>query len=347
MTTSNTSSELETSFRLPDLLDLSRPFTGATSPHYAQAAAESSAWIAQFTPSLFSGDDHTTFVLESKESELLISHAYPRAPYERFRTLCDYMNILFVLDEVCEKQDGAGARETGYRYLKSMHDADWDDGSVIARMIKQFRARLLRSCGPRSFARLLQLSTDYVAAQTREAELRETKTVLDPESFRIVRRENSAIRLCLGLIEFSLGIDLPDEVFKDEEFMTLYWAVVDMVDLANDLYSYEREQYLGVADHNNITVVMRAYGMSLQDASTYLGEQYADMMRIYMDAKDHLMARSFGNEQLDVDVARYIEGMEFWPIGNINWSLETTRYFSRPDEVKRTRLVVLRQHKVE
>ena len=59
------------------------------------------------------------------------------------------------------------------------------------------------------------------------------REVLDTSSFETLRRENSAIRLCLGLIEYSLGIDLPDEVFHDEEFMTLYWAVVDMVDLAN------------------------------------------------------------------------------------------------------------------
>lgn len=97
----------------------------------------------------------------------------------------------------------------------------------------RFRARLVQSCGPQSFTRLIQLSTDYAAAQAREAELRETRAVLDPETFRAVRRENSAIRLCLGVIEFSLGIDLPDEVFKDEQFMALYWAVVDMVDLAN------------------------------------------------------------------------------------------------------------------
>ncbi|VDC01475.1 unnamed protein product [Peniophora sp. CBMAI 1063] len=333
------------SFRLPDLVHLSRVFAGATSPHYEAAASESTAWIAKFTPSLFTSADYETFVAESKESELLISHTFPHAPYDRFRVLCDYMNILFTLDEVCERQDGEGAREIGYRYLKSMSGPNWDDGSVIARMVNEFRERLMPGCGPKSFSRLLRFSTDYASAQAREAELRETNTVLDPDTFRNIRRENSAIRLCLGLIEFSLGIDLPDEVFQNEELMTLYWAVVDMVDLANDLYSYERENYLGVADNNNITVVMRAYGMKLQDASLYLGEQYADFMRIYMEAKANLKAHSFGDEQLDADITRYIEALEFWPIGNINWSLTTTRYFSHPEDVRRTRLVNLRQPK--
>ena len=99
----------------------------------------------------------------------------------------------------------------------------------------RFRANLLRTCGPLSFARLVKLSTKYAKAQAHEAELRETRTILEPDTFRAVRRENSAIRLCLGLIEFSLDIDLPDSVFEDEGFMALYWAVVDIVGLGNVL----------------------------------------------------------------------------------------------------------------
>ena len=67
----------------------------------------------------------------------------------------------------------------------------------------------------------------------REAELREAGIVLDPLSFRDLRRENSAIRLCFGLFEYTLGIDLPDEVFEDERFRALYWYAADMVCWAN------------------------------------------------------------------------------------------------------------------
>ena len=66
-----------------------------------------------------------------------------------------------------------------------------------------------------------------------EAEYRERGVVLDMESFKHLRRENSAIRLCFGLFEYSLGIDLPDEVFEDTVFESLYWAAADMVCWAN------------------------------------------------------------------------------------------------------------------
>ena len=63
--------------------------------------------------------------------------------------------------------------------------------------------------------------------------MREAHTVLDPRGFRDLRRENSAIRLCFGLFEYTLGIDLPDEVFEDKTFASLYWGAADMVCWAN------------------------------------------------------------------------------------------------------------------
>lgn len=53
------------------------------------------------------------------------------------------------------------------------------------------------------------------------------------ESYETLRRENSAIRLCFGLFEFVLGVDLPDEVFDDPAFLNLYWAAADMVCWSN------------------------------------------------------------------------------------------------------------------
>ena len=96
-----------------------------------------------------------------------------------------------------------------------------------------FKQRLLEYAGPRCYRRFLIHCVDYVNAVAREAELREQGEVLDIAAFQTLRRENSAIRLCFGLFEFVLGVDLPDAVFQDEHFMTLYWAAADMVCWSN------------------------------------------------------------------------------------------------------------------
>jgi hypothetical protein len=81
--------------------------------------------------------------------------------------------------------------------------------------------------------RFLKHCKDYIECVATEAELREQGEVLNLTSFIALRRENSAIRLCFGLFEYVLGIDLPDEVFMDPVFMSLYWAAADMVCWSN------------------------------------------------------------------------------------------------------------------
>lgn len=100
-------------------------------------------------------------------------------------------------------------------------------------VIYSFRARFLRSVGPQSFRRFLKLNEDWIECVTKEAEYREWNQLLEIESFKHLRRRNSGTPLVFGLIEFTLGIDLPDEVFEDATFSRIYWAAVDMVWLAN------------------------------------------------------------------------------------------------------------------
>ena len=120
------------SFILPDLL-AACPLVGSTNPHYARAARESSAWIDSYN--IFT-DRKRAFFLQGS-NELLVSHTYPYAGYEQFRTCCDFVNLLFVVDEVSDDQDGKGARSTGETFLNVMNDPSWDDGSALAQMTRE------------------------------------------------------------------------------------------------------------------------------------------------------------------------------------------------------------------
>jgi hypothetical protein len=53
------------------------------------------------------------------------------------------------------------------------------------------------------------------------------------ERYEALRRENSAVRLCFMLAVYALQIDLPDEVFEDAAFNTIYFAACDLVWWAN------------------------------------------------------------------------------------------------------------------
>nr|BBH51499.1 putative sesquiterpene synthase [Clitopilus sp.] len=322
-------------FYLPALVEQC-PIEGGTNPHYEQGAAESRAWINGYN--VFTDRKRAFFILGS--NELLCSHVYYYAGSEEFRTSCDFVNVLFIFDELSDEQTGKDALETGQIFLNAMKDERWDDRSKFSSMTKEFRKRFLRRSGPRGTARFLKHWETYCAAVIREAELREMDEVLDLEDFINLRRENSAVRLCYGLIEYCYGIDLPEAVYEDSTFMDIYWAAVDLVCWTNDVYSYDMEQSKGIAGNNIVTVLMRNRNMSLQQASNYIGQHCETLMDRFVSSQVRLP--SWG-PVVDREVRLYIQGLGAWIKGNLDWSFETQRYFGpMHEEVKSTRLVTLR-----
>ncbi|PPQ83451.1 hypothetical protein CVT25_007042 [Psilocybe cyanescens] len=323
-------------FRIPDLF-ASCPLKDATNPYYKEAAAESRAWINSYD--IFTDRKRAEFVQGA--NELLCSHVYFYAGREQLRTTCDFVNLLFVVDEVSDEQNGMDARETGQVFFKAMKYPEWDDGSILAKITKEFRARLMRLAGPRNAKRFIDLCGSYTDCVGQEAELRERAELLDLASYTPLRRQNSAVLLCFALVEYILGIDLSDEVYEDENFMKAYWAACDHVCWANDVYSYDMEQSKGLAGNNIVSILMNENGTSLQETSDFIGARCSEFVTDYLSAKREL------SPSLGPEAAHFIESIGSWTIGNVAWSFETVRYFGpRHLEVKETRVVYLKPKEV-
>ncbi|KZT64434.1 terpenoid synthase [Daedalea quercina L-15889] len=322
------------SFILPDLIAL-LPFKGSFNSHFEQAAKSSSAWVDSFR----AVPDRKRAFFQQAGSELLCAYAYPYAGYDELRATMDLVNILFTVDEVSDEQNGKDAYKTGRVFLNALSDPDWHDGSPLAQMTKDFRKRLLQFNVPACYRRLLKHCEDYVNAFTMEAELRERNEVLDPESYIILRRENSAVRFCFGMFGFVLGVDLPDEIFEHPVMMRLHLAAVDMVCWSNDLYSYNMEQAMGHTGNNVMTVLMKSKDCDLQTAADHVGVHFKQLMDSFQADKARLP--SWGPE-MDAVVAKFVMAAETWVVGNCEWSFETQRYFGvQREEIKRTRIVKL------
>ncbi|KAL9714201.1 Bifunctional terpene synthase Agr4 [Leucoagaricus gongylophorus] len=215
-------------FRIPDLL-ADVPLRDSTNPHYRAAATESRAWINSFH--IFNNRKRVDFI--QGLNELLCSHVYCFAGYEQFRTTCDFVNVLFVVDEISDDQNGKDASDTCLSFVETMRNPNSDDDSVVAKITRDFRARFVRLAGPNNLHRFVKLCGEYTRCVTREAELREAGEVLSMQEYVPLRRNNSAVLLCLALNEYILGIDLPEDIYENPVFMKAYWAVCDHVCWAN------------------------------------------------------------------------------------------------------------------
>lgn len=89
-----------------------------------------------------------------------------------------------------------------------------------------------------------------------------------------------------------------------------------------------------------VIILMENYGMELQEAMDYVGEMCRVTMVNFIANKSRVP--SFGDAQLDKDVAGYVQGLQDWIVGALHWSFMSQRYFGTEGaEIKKHRYVKL------
>lgn len=116
---------------LPDLFAII-PFQGSVNPYHGQAASESSQWVESY--GAFTGNQKLHFSMSC--FELLASEAYPYTDLPKLRMCCDLINLLSVVDELCDDKSGDGAKKLSNQYLRGLNGNPCD-GSLISRMAKE------------------------------------------------------------------------------------------------------------------------------------------------------------------------------------------------------------------
>lgn len=80
-------------------------------------------------------------------------------------------------------------------------------------------------------------------------------------------------------------------------------------------------------------------GLRLQEAVDRVGEVYKQTLDTFIESQKRIP--SWG-DSIDKDVKLYVNGMQEWIVGSINWSYVTKRYFGDNGEsVKATRVIDL------
>jgi hypothetical protein len=121
-------------YTLPDLFSLCPFDFSKPSPHLQECSAESKAWVASFN--VF--NDKQNAIMEKSQSELLCALAYPYAGREGFRTTCDFLNLLFVLDHLSDDMNGKDAGAACEVFYRVMADPDFKHESDLAKIVLEY-----------------------------------------------------------------------------------------------------------------------------------------------------------------------------------------------------------------
>ncbi|KAK0193511.1 isoprenoid synthase domain-containing protein [Armillaria mellea] len=307
-------------------------------PYHEEIRAESRTWINNYNKT-FCGPEMRDF-MNSCNFELINSFCYPYADKSCLRATMDLINILWLYDEFTDTENGTDAQKSGEILILALREADFDDGSWLCRMMKDFRERHIDRVGSNIADRFIRHLCTYIKIVGKEVE-RERGEVLNIHDYVALRRETGAVRPCFDLAEYALGINLSQEVYDDLVFQSGYNAAMDLICWANDIYSYNAEQAKGLSCANAVTVIMKSKQLDLQSAVDFINGYCETLLDQFEKAKEVLSARP---EERYADAVFLLKAFGDWVRGNDEWCFATERYFGKEGrEIRKSRVVILRE----
>ncbi|KAG2337543.1 terpenoid synthase [Suillus weaverae] len=269
------------------------------------------------------------------------SVCYPDADAFHLKVCADFLGWSFKLDDWLEidRSDVTDAWESRDCCMSAFRDpVNFQTERYSGKMCKSFVGRLKETGGPGCTERFIHGMDLWFISAAKEADNRAKGHVNDVKSYIDLRRDLSGCKPYFALIEFVGRIDLPDEVVSHPVIMALEEATNDFVSWSNDIFSYNMEQSHH-STHNLVAVLMVDQGLDLQSAVDYCGRLCNISLRRFEETRAILP--SWG-EEVDKEVAIYVEGLQNWITGSLQWTFETTRYFGKDAHiVKRDRTVKL------
>ncbi|KAG1778792.1 terpenoid synthase [Suillus placidus] len=313
---------------IPDLL-AKWPFPRRLNNYYPKVRAESSAWLESFKPSA------------PKHNKPLIAAISLFSLPQRERSSCDFMNLVFVIDEysdVSVEEEVRKQKDAVMDALRHPHKSrpkgEWVGGEVA----RQFWERTLRNgASSQSQKRFIATFDEYLEGVVQQAIDRSGHHIRDIQSYFDVRRKSVGATSAFALLE--LGLDIPDEVISHPTIQDMEMASIDMIFLNNDIASYNVEQARGDEGHNIITIVMHELDTDVNGAMLWVADCHTKLETKFLQA---MAAIPKWGELVDSQVMQYCDGLGNWVRATCDWSFESERYFGPNGlEIQRKRWIML------
>ncbi|QRV92112.1 terpene synthase [Ceratobasidium sp. AG-Ba] len=321
--------------RMPNLVQMTGKYLKTKiNPHWKQAEEGSYKWFESY--GIHSDQKLQKFF--NTEFGLMGALAFPDADLEHLRPAMDFVLWLFTFDDLTDteglRDDINGVENAVNEVMDVLRNPNVAQPKFIAaQMLQSFYGRIQADSTEATIQRLIEACEGYTQATLKQTMNRSFDDLPTIDEFIQLRRETSAMKVFYPILEYSLSLDLPVEVFTDPVMAELLVAANDLLTWANDVYSFPIEQSRGDT-HNLVFIVMWNEGLDLESAMDYMDKLMQKRLQEYLDAKAQL--RSFG-PKVDSQLVSYIQGVEYCVQGSIAWTFMTPRYFgSDAEKVRET-----------
>jgi germacradienol/geosmin synthase len=152
----------------------------------------------------------------------------------------------------------------------------------------------------------------------------------DPVDYVEMRRRTFGSDLTMNLARITKGGNIPPEVFRNQSLRGLEDSAQDYACLMNDIFSYQKEIEFEGELNNGVLVLQNFLGIDAKQGVLVTN----DLMTSRMQQFEYIMANGLSqlmdDFNLDQDARRdlgaYVEGLQDWMAGILDWHMLTGRY---------------------
>ncbi|KAK1252116.1 hypothetical protein MKX08_003303 [Trichoderma sp. CBMAI-0020] len=332
-----------TAVRIPDMFGSIMSAEAVVNPHHFKVKAAADSWIAEF---LKMGKLEAD---KNRKSDFCFcaSAMAPHADAEALRTMVDWLNWIFYFDDAFDEghldRDPPAAQKEINQTLalldenKEIPDRDlyplqYLFYSVWERVKKRstFDMQLQFKATHQKYLDGLrhQVDATHNGGSHTQAE----------EDYIKMRRRTVGGHPCISLIAYAHGVNLPQVAFEHPSIQECIAVSCDLAWIHNDIVSYKKDVKSGV-EHNFITVLNKS-GYSIQEAMDRAGELQNECYHRWYNA---LANMPVWGELVDREVLKFIQACHTFPLGDLLWSFQTSRYLgaSEGHRLHQTRILDL------
>ncbi|KAJ6485388.1 isoprenoid synthase domain-containing protein [Mycena vitilis] len=313
------------------------PWARQLNPHYREVSAGSLAWLHGLK--LLGPESQRA--LDKCNCGLLAGLAYPKTSKEHLRTGCDLLHLIFVIDDCNEVEGANSVRTMAGIILDALRNPNKPRPANEIRLgeaARQFWLLAQQTASPASQEHFLDSFAGYLEAIIQEAEHRDADAILSIPRYLDTRIANIGAYACF--VPGEIALDLPNDVTIHPSISELKRLAAHLLILNNDLVSYNKEQTVGRAQYNLITILLQQdASMDLDAATAWMDTYHRQLQTKFLDGLNSLP--SFG-PHLDAQVRDYVAHLANWPRAQDCWNFESGRYFgSNGPKIQLTRTVPL------
>ncbi|MBT2382460.1 terpene synthase family protein [Streptomyces sp. ISL-11] len=247
---------------------------------------------------------------------------YPTAGTQRIEIICNWIDVLFHLDDLFVHASGARSEELGLRHLRDVIDGrPVTADTAYLRTFACLRRRARAAMPVPVWDRFVHTIEGFLDACRTERHWQETRAAIDLSAYE-ESRGRSIGQCCFPLLEYGLGLDLSGELESHPELERLNTLVARHWIGVNDIFSYRKESYSGDT-MNVIGLALAENGGDLQAAVNRVASTVRRTEEEFASLSEHFLN---GPASGNTNVRQYVEALKWIITGNLEWSYITTRY---------------------